>query len=101
MLKLLNSLPMPQIPFHSIIGSRKDNSPGGSDGVVSYSSSHLDGAASELIVRSGHSVQQNALAIQEIRRILLLHLKKLGSEKNPVDSGVFSHGVFSVKGDEK
>lgn len=100
-LKLLNSLPMPSIPFHSVIGNRKDNSPGGSDGVVAYSSSHLDGAASELIVCSGHSVQQNALAIQEIRRILLLHLKESGSEKIPADSGVFNHSIFPVKGSEK
>ena len=44
--------------------------------MVPYSSSHLDGAASELVVRSGHSAQQNPLAIQELRRILLLHLRQ-------------------------
>ena len=36
-------------------------------------SSHLDGVDSEYIVRSGHSVQSNSYAIEEVRRILLLH----------------------------
>lgn len=63
------------IPYHSIIGNRKkDNVPGGSDGIVSYSSAHLDGAESELVVMSGHSVQTNPETIYEMRRILLLHL---------------------------
>ena len=75
MLNLLNSLALPEVPYHSIIGNRKDTLPGGSDGVVEYASSHLDGAASEVIIKNGHSVQQNPLAIQEIRRILLEHLK--------------------------
>jgi hypothetical protein len=44
------------------------------DGVVKYRSAHLDGVASELVVRhSGHSVQEQPLAIQEVRRILLEH----------------------------
>jgi len=34
-----------------------------------------------LIVKSGHSVQKNPLAIQELRRILLLHLKTLPENK--------------------
>ena len=66
------------IPYHSIIGNnRKEGVPAGSDGIVPYSSSHLDGAASELVVRSGHSAQQNPLAIQEVRRILLEHLESV------------------------
>jgi hypothetical protein len=48
--------------YHSIIGSN--------DEVVPYSSSHLDGAASEQIVASGHSVQKTAAAILAIRAIL-------------------------------
>jgi pimeloyl-ACP methyl ester carboxylesterase len=46
---------------------------GSNDGVVEYSSSHLDGVESEYIVRSTHSVQSNPYAIEEVRRILLLH----------------------------
>ena len=76
-IKLLNTLEMNKdIPYHSIIGNRSGSGiPGGSDGVVTYSSSHLDNVQSELVVKSGHSAQQNPLAIQELRRILLLHLK--------------------------
>ena len=67
---------VPGVPFHSIIGNRKAAGvPGGDDGVVPYHSSHLDGAASELIVKSDHSAQQNPLGIQEVRRILLEHLR--------------------------
>lgn len=74
-LQLLNRLPMADIPYHSVIGnSSSAGIPGGSDGVVPYSSSHLDDAKSEIVVKSGHSVQQNPLAIQEIKRILKLHL---------------------------
>jgi hypothetical protein len=43
------------------------------DGVVAYSSAHIDGMASELVVTSGHSVQQTPEAIEEVRRILLEH----------------------------
>ncbi|MBR7139451.1 MAG: alpha/beta fold hydrolase [Lentisphaeria bacterium] len=77
-LNYLNKLVIaPDVPFHSIIGNRKSQgTPGGSDGIVPYSSSHLDGAASELVVKSGHSVQQNKLAIQEVRRILLKHAEE-------------------------
>jgi hypothetical protein len=59
---------------HSIIAIAGDVPVEGSDdGVVKYSSSHLDGVDSEYIVRSGHSVQSNPYAIEEVRRILLLH----------------------------
>ena len=74
----LMTFPLQPVPYHSIIG-RQDGPlvPGGSDGIVPYSSSHLDGAQSELIVRSGHSVQGTQAGICEIRRILLLHLKEV------------------------
>ncbi len=75
-LQALDQIPfIPDVPYHSIIGNRRQAGiPGGSDGIVPYASSHLDGARSELVVKSGHSAQQNPLAIQEIRRILLEHL---------------------------
>jgi hypothetical protein len=63
------------VTFHSIIGS---NRPSGkhesTDGVVPYHSAHFDGAASELVVPSDHSVQKSQEAIREVRRILLEHL---------------------------
>ena len=45
----------------------------GSDGVVEYSSAHLEGAESEVVIRSGHSCQSHSVTIAEVRRILLLH----------------------------
>ncbi len=77
-LQVLNSSPYASgVVYHSIIGNERESGvPGGSDGIVPYLSSHLDGAASELVVKSGHSVQVNPLAIQELRRILLEHLRQ-------------------------
>jgi len=48
---------------------------GQNDGVVEYSSAHINEAASEFIVyQSGHSAQSHPDTIQEARRILLEHL---------------------------
>jgi hypothetical protein len=64
----------PGIPAHSIIAVRGDGPvEDGSDGVVRYQSAHIDGVESELVVRSGHSVQANPQTVLEVRRILLLH----------------------------
>jgi pimeloyl-ACP methyl ester carboxylesterase len=62
----------PGVAFHSIIGRRDTDAPlaESSDGVVPYASSHLGGAASELVVASRHAVQDTPQAILEIRRIL-------------------------------
>ena len=71
------NLPIP-IPFHNIIGQRRPGpKQGGSDGVVPYWSSHLDGADSESIVRSGHNIIKNPEAIAEVIRILRQHQNTL------------------------
>src|SRR5262249_41550043 len=64
----------PQVQFHSIIADI-NNPPGprGTDGVVPYSSSHLDGVSSELIIPGGHLCQANSLTIDECKRILTEH----------------------------
>lgn len=49
--------------------------PGANDGVVAYESAHIDGVESELVVTSGHSCQTNPYTINEVRRILLEHLR--------------------------
>lgn len=68
----VNKLPIAHdVPYHSIIGDRgRGDTPNSSDGVVPYWSSHLDGAQSELIVRSDHSALRNPEAIREVERIL-------------------------------
>ncbi len=64
------------VPFHSIIGQQHGGAiETSSDGVVRYASSHLDGANSELVVRSGHGVCENADAQREVIRILRLELR--------------------------
>jgi hypothetical protein len=65
----------PAIPYHTICGDRgRGNTPKSSDGVVPYWSSHLEGAQRELIVPSSHNAHQNPQAIDEVRRILKLHV---------------------------
>jgi pimeloyl-ACP methyl ester carboxylesterase len=90
-LELLASQPKPDgVHFHSIIGvlppeERLLNwiTPAShygkekSDGIVPYSSAHLEGVDSELVVPADHTqVHQHALSILEVRRILLEHLQK-------------------------
>lgn len=72
---LLSMRPGPGVVYHSIIGSlRAEGVAQTTDGVVPYRSAHLDGVASERIVRSDHGVQKDPEAIREVQRILLLHL---------------------------
>lgn len=75
----------PNVTYHSIIGNYTPKVPleDSSDGVVPYQSSHLAGAASEVVIPSWHSVQETPQAIVEIRRILHEHLLQLTSSSNP------------------
>ena len=79
----LAKLPLAKgIPYHSILGDRgqggnlNHTEPVSTDGIVPYWSSHLDGAESEIIIPSHHWTNQHPLGIAEVRRILLLHLRK-------------------------
>jgi pimeloyl-ACP methyl ester carboxylesterase len=79
MLTLADIPVAPGIKANSIIAIQGDDQPpDGADGVVKYTSAHVDYAESEFIVRSGHSCQGNPLTIEEVRRILL---ENLGSSK--------------------
>jgi pimeloyl-ACP methyl ester carboxylesterase len=63
------------VAAHSIIG-KVGNGPLGSssDGVVPYSSSHIDWATSERVVRQNHFCQDYPETVEELRRILRIHL---------------------------
>jgi pimeloyl-ACP methyl ester carboxylesterase len=64
----------PGVPTHSIIAVSGDHPLAeDDDGIVKYESAHLDDVVSEVVIRSGHSVQGHPLAIAEVRRILYLH----------------------------
>ena len=78
LLKTLASLPIaPGVEAHSIVAVRGDGPPEeGDDGVVKYTSAHIDGVASELIVRDSHSTQATPATIEEVRRLLYAHLKE-------------------------
>jgi Putative serine esterase (DUF676) len=75
----LSGIPIsPTVTAHSIIGiDGADKPPEGGDGVVKYSSAHIDGVESEKIVHSAHSMQGNPETIQEVKRILIEHAKTL------------------------
>ena len=81
--KNVSTIPItPGIPYHTICGDRgRGDTPKSSDGVVPYWSSHLDGAQSELVVPSNHSAHQNPQAIEEVRRILKLHIARSGRSR--------------------
>ena len=92
----LAELPI-EVPYHSIIGQHQSGPvQSSSDGVVSYTSSHLNGATSELVVRSGHGVANNVEAQAEVRRILRYN-RRQGGEATPTSGCTpacpCSHGV--------
>ena len=56
------------------------------DGVVKYSSAHLEDPESELVVVSGHSCQDNPHTINEVRRILLEHIRAFDRAQSRADA---------------
>ena len=82
-LLILASIPVPsQITAHSIIAVKGDGpKEEGDDGVVTYQSAHIDGVASEFVVRWEHSCQGQPEVIEEIRRILLEHAATPGNSR--------------------
>ncbi|WP_367870933.1 esterase/lipase family protein [Luteolibacter sp. Populi] len=78
MLKALDSRPI-EAPYHTILGDRgKGDGPLSSDGVVKYWSSHLTHAKSECVVPGPHGACEMPQTIEELRRLLHLHLKESG-----------------------
>lgn len=79
-LKIMADIPLAKwITGNSIIAIDGDDiPPEGDDGVVKYTSAHVNYVESEFIVRSGHSCQSNPLTIKEVHRILLKHLQLNG-----------------------
>ncbi len=92
----LEPIPLaPGVRAHSIIPIKGTLPPQGqTDGVVKFESAHIDGVESELIIeRQSHSAQDNPLAIEEVRRILVEHADRVCAEKQvacPVDQPVGS-----------
>jgi hypothetical protein len=73
--KLSSSPIAPGVTAHSIIAVLGEGPvTGQTDGVVAYESAHLEGVASEKIVRSSHSTQGEPETILEVVRILREHV---------------------------
>jgi pimeloyl-ACP methyl ester carboxylesterase len=78
-LKVLDAHPI-EAPHHSIIGDRgRGDTPKSSDGVVEYWSSHQRRAKSEKIVPGPHGACEMPETLDELRRLLRLHLKETGN----------------------
>jgi hypothetical protein len=75
-IKTLQEIPVvPSITVNSIIAVDTDGPvEKGNDGVVEYSSAHIEPVESQLVVKSGHSTQGNPHTIEEVRRVLRLHV---------------------------
>jgi hypothetical protein len=75
-IRALNDAPIDsKITAHSIIAVLGEGPiTGKTDGVVAYESAHIDGVASEVVVRSPHSTQGHPETIEEVRRILREHI---------------------------
>jgi triacylglycerol esterase/lipase EstA (alpha/beta hydrolase family) len=77
-LKLADVPVAPGIKAHSIIAVQTSGDyHKGNDGVVKYTSAHVDYVESEFIVHSFHSCQDKPETIEEVRRILHEHLGSL------------------------
>jgi pimeloyl-ACP methyl ester carboxylesterase len=75
-IRALQEIPVTSsIPVNSIVAVEGDGPvEEGDDGVVKYSSAHITPVESELVVKSNHSTQGNPHTIEEVRRILRLHV---------------------------
>jgi pimeloyl-ACP methyl ester carboxylesterase len=105
-LELLAARPRPRgVHYHSVIGiipstPLLERYLGGigserGDGVVPYSSAHLDGVDSELIVPAGHQeVHHHPLAILEVKRVLREHLREVDGRWTPQPGA----GIVPVQG---
>lgn len=75
------------VRYHTIVGDHKGVMDGDlmssgtavsdkiSDGIVPYSSSHLDGAASETIITGSHNIHESPKTVLQLRKILYQHIK--------------------------
>jgi hypothetical protein len=80
----------PWVTYHNVVGHIPDEGllgrvVGGSDGVVSVSSAHLDGIRSEIEVDAHHSeLHFHPLTVLEVHRILLEHLAEVDAPQGPL-----------------
>jgi len=95
----------PWVKYHNIVGEIPDKGfwghvAGGSDGVVSVSSAHLDNVTSEITVDADHTtINRHPLTVLEVRRILLEHAAEMNQpvpsplERPPLTASATNAGV--------
>jgi len=76
-LRTLAAIPIaPGVATNSIIAVRGSGPvEQGGDGIVNYTSAHIEGVESELVVDSSHALQDRPETVEEVRRILLYHAR--------------------------
>jgi hypothetical protein len=84
-IKVISTIPVaPGVAAHSIIGAvGKGPLEQRGDGVVKYTSAHIEGVESELIVDYEHSMQSKPEVVNEVQRILHRHLELTTCADNP------------------
>ncbi len=86
---MLRTQPAPWVHCHTIIGVIPDKGLLGKvvregDGVVAYSSAHLDHVDSEIVVDADHTtVHSHPRTVLEVHRILLAHLAEVDRRQRP------------------
>ena len=77
----------PGLEAHSVIGRKdpKDPIEQSTDGVVPYGSSHIDWAVSEKVVPGDHGCQDTPETIEELKRILTLHLRVVAGTEDDTE----------------
>jgi pimeloyl-ACP methyl ester carboxylesterase len=86
-LTLIRETRVPQdVQHHNIVGIQRGKSDADwTDGVVTFASAHRPDVASELTVPAGHSeVHRHPRTIDEVRRILIVHLNDIQRRRFPV-----------------
>jgi pimeloyl-ACP methyl ester carboxylesterase len=88
-LQSISKLPLSErVPYHSIVGyNGRDPLPDGGDGIVPYTSAHVEGALSEVVITSNHSAQGKEQAVTEMKRILDLHYGEYVAEQEALAAG--------------
>jgi hypothetical protein len=82
---MLASQHLPSVKYHNIVGRIPKQGlighvAGDSDGIVAYSSAHLEDVESEIIVPAEHmNLHRHPRSVLEVRRILLEHLEDLST----------------------
>jgi pimeloyl-ACP methyl ester carboxylesterase len=102
---MLQARKAPWTRYHNIVGQAPPDgylrrfSEEQGDGIVEYSSAHLDDVDSEIVVPADHvNVHRHPLAVLEVQRILLAQLEELRRQPSYDDGAPRSAGLMAPPG---